>query len=944
MNVPSFLRHGRKSHEKASRWISQSLRVLTLFVFIIPFNLIEPGRFLQTDSPRGRAQQMLENLTPEERVGQLFLVTFNGTEAEIGSQIQELIANYHVGGVLLLADHDNFSSDVDILERSLNLNRQLQLNRWAAAQQPDENSSGESFTPAFIPLFIAIAQEGDGYPFDQILSGLTQLPNQMALGATWNPDLVNQVGSIAGKELEALGVNLLIGPSLDVLEQPQRVGGSGLGTRTFGGDPFWVGKLGQALIRGIHNGSGGRIAVVAKHFPGNGGADRLPEEEVATVRKSLDQLQNYDLAPFFDVTGNAPSQEEAADALLTSHIRYQGFQGNIRATTRPVSFDQQAFSLLMSLPALASWRDNGGLMVSDNLGSSAIRKFFELTNPNEPFDPSRVALNAFMAGNDLLNLGNMSSGEEIDTYTATINILSFFAQKYRDDPAFAERVDASVLRILTLKFRLYGEFNLNQVLPDENDLADLGKANQVTFEVARQAATLISPSLAELDEELPDPPNRNQRIVFITDVRTSRQCSLCPDQPVMAADALQQAVIRLYGPEAGRLVTPWFLISYTYEDLVKLLNGEEGTFQFQRDISRADWIVFAMLSVDDGNPVSQALHRFLAERPNFFQQKRLIVFSFNAPTYLDATNISKLTAYYGLYSKTPIFIDVAARLLFRELRPVGSLPISVPAVGYDLITATMPNPDQIIPLSLDLLNTSPGEAGTPVPEPATGYRVNQSIPVISGTILDHNGHPVPDGTPVQFITTYNGEVSGLPQSETTKNGIAQTIIQITNTGLMEIKVESEPAKQSVVLRFEIPLENDGMTPTATVAPTETPTPSPSPPPLPTVDSQAGARADVRPYLQDWLMAILLSVVTSLGTYRLSAYIGQVRWGVRGAFLALTGGLVAYSYIAIGLPGSQNLLDSSGSLGIIMITLLGCATGILFTWTWRYLTARSRLGN
>ena len=46
---------------------------------------------------------MLANLTPEERVGQLFLVTFQGSTFDENSQIYDLIANHHVGGVILLA-------------------------------------------------------------------------------------------------------------------------------------------------------------------------------------------------------------------------------------------------------------------------------------------------------------------------------------------------------------------------------------------------------------------------------------------------------------------------------------------------------------------------------------------------------------------------------------------------------------------------------------------------------------------------------------------------------------------------------------------------------------------------------------------------------------------------------------------------------------------------
>src|SRR5690606_20088173 len=134
-----------------------------------------------------------------------------------------------------------------------------------------------------------------------------------------------------------------IGPSLDVVESPNPSASSDLGTRIFGGDPFWVGEIGRAFIAGLHNGSSQRMLVIAKHFPGRGSSDRLPEEEVATVRKSLEQLKQVELAPFFAVT-NSANPAGLTDGLLVSHIRYQGFQGNIRATTRPVSFDASALS------------------------------------------------------------------------------------------------------------------------------------------------------------------------------------------------------------------------------------------------------------------------------------------------------------------------------------------------------------------------------------------------------------------------------------------------------------------------------------------------------------------------------------------------------------------------------------------------------------------------
>jgi len=914
---------------------SVPLILVLLFIFQL-INTAWAAPAYQDTTQTDKARALLETLSPEERVGQLFLVTFTGMKVESDTQIYDLIVNHHVGGVILLSDNDNFTFGEDAIDQILLMNRQLQLTRWSSSQAQQVNSAtGEVITPKFIPLFVGASQEGDGYPYDHIINGVTVLPNEMALGATWNSGLAEQTGSILGKELAALGINLLLGPSLDVLETPQPEGSIDLGTRTFGGDPFWVGEMGSAFVSGVHEGSRGKMAVIAKHFPGNGGSDRPPEEEVATVRKSLEQLKNFDLAPFFAVTGNAASPQATVDGLLASHIRYQGFQENIRATTRPVSFDQQAFSLLLSLPALSTWRENGGVMVSDSLGSKAVRRFYELTNPTQPFDPRRVALNAFLAGNDQLYLGNIQAGDDPDSYTSTVRTLEFFAQKYREDSAFAARVDESVLRVLTLKYRLYPTFNLAQVLPLLDGAEEVGQPSQVTFEVAQQAATLISPTLAELNDAMPDPPDRTDRIVFITDVRTAAQCSQCPQQEVLAVDAMQQAVIRLYGPQASSQVNPASLSSYSFENLNQMLDDPQEETEVEKDLTRAHWIIFGMLNETNEIPASQALRRFLSERPDLFRQKRLIAFAFNAPYYLDATNISKITAYYGLYSKAPPFIDVAARLLFRELSPTGDLPVSVPGIGYDLISATSPDSTQIIPLFLDLPVEGQPNATTPQPTPTQQFRIGNLIPVKTGVILDHNGHPVPDGTPVQFIISVGGVQTAASQLETTSDGVAHTTVQVTSPGTWEVRAESEPAKQSDLLRFDIPPEDGGtQTVTASPSPTETLQPTLSPTPVPVVTEVSEPPRDTRPNLVDWFVAIFVAVILGMSSYRLSALVGQVRWGVRGGFLALIGGLLFYSYLALGLPGSEFLIEKLAGWGVILVTLIGSGLGILAAWGWR----------
>ncbi len=672
-----------------------------LLIVLLATLMPAPEAHAQTETPPEVAR-LLETLSPEERVGQLFLVTFTGTDTNVKSQIYDLVANYHIGGVVLQAGNDNFNPAPTALQDAHQLIVDLQNIEWDSTELPLANPIlGTSSQRAYIPLFVGIEQEGDGYPTDQILSGLTPMPSAMSLGASWKPELAQQIGVIQGMEMAALGFNLYLGPSLDVLDAPNPAARSDIGTRSFGGDPYWVGEMGKAFISGLHTGSDGRMLVIAKHFPGLGSSDRPVDEEIATVRKSLEQLKQIELAPFFAVTGNAPDALSTADGLLVSHIRFQGLQGNIRATTRPVSFDQTVLGDMLALQGVSSWHNNGGLIISVDLGSRAVRLFYSPSG--EGFSASLVARDAFLAGNDLLYLGNITSGDAPDTYSATTSVLNFFAQRYREDPAFAQLVDKAVTRILTRKFQLFGRFQVSEVLAPADALADIGQAQQPVFDVARNSATLISPDVQELASLFPSPPAVRDRLVFITDVVQYKQCNDCQTRFSPSFTALQDTVVRLYGPTAGGQVSEPRLSSYTFDDLAALLNGAELE-NMVFEIGRANWIVLALSGAERGQP--ELVSRFLSERQDLLREKRIILFSFTAPYYFDATDTSKLTAYYGLYSKQPAYIDVAARLLFQELTPAGFSPVSIPGTGYDLLDVTRPNPDQIITLSLD----SPPEA------------------------------------------------------------------------------------------------------------------------------------------------------------------------------------------------------------------------------------------
>ena len=887
-----------------------------------------------------KARQLLETLSPEQKVGQLFLVTFQGNEVNTESQIYDLIVNHFISGVILKRENDNFTGPDKTIEGTYNLITSLQnvaagliIPKIDTKQQPTITPIESVNNDTYVPLFIGISQDGDLYPFDQILNGLTPLPNQMAIGATWDPAESEKVGTVMGSELHHLGFNLFLGPSLDVLDINYTGSGDDLGTRTFGGDPFWVSQMGRAYIRGLHMGSNQQMAVIAKHFPGRGGSDRLPEAEVATVRKSLEQLRLIELAPFFAITGNAKEKSEIAEGFLLSHIRYQGLQGNIRAFTKPISLDPAALGVLMKLPEFSDWRNSGGLIVSDDLGSQAIRRSYDPSG--KTFDARQVVLSAFLAGNDLLYMDRIIATGDQDTYSTILRILEFFSQKYREDRSFADRVDASVERVLKLKFQIYDTFEIKSVLPDVNSLSEIGQADKISFEVASKGIALISPESKDLSNTIVRPPDLRSNMVFFTDTVSCSQCSSCKKQTELSVEEFEKAVLKLYGPNVGGQISQNHLSSFTFEDLDGYLNSPINHLDLETSLNKADWLIFSLLSSDPNRPASNVLHRLISERPQLIRDKNVIAFAFNVPYRLDATDVSNLTAYYGVFSKIPSFVEVAARVIFQEINPEGAAPVSVPGVAYDLNIITSPDPSQIIPLVIDLdgNNSNLATNGTIQPTMIPAFFIGDLIPLRTGVILDHNRHPVPDSTVVKFVFSLSGEKRNTQQIESiTKDGIARTTFRIQDPGILEIKVNSDPAGNSDILMLEITPGKSVIV--SAITPTVIPT-------LPT--EQNGKEGNKQSTLifnlsqidsrLEWLIVIIiLWSIAGLMIWVGNRYF-TILWGMRAGLLEVICGLTTYLWITLGLPGSAYHHQSGGFGKTILLVLLSAGFGIVINWVW-----------
>lgn len=168
------------------------------------------------------------------------------------------------------------------------------------------------------PPIIGIDQEGG-----QLIAvdcGATELPGNMALGATRSPQLAAEAGRLLGRELLALGINLNFAPSLDINSNPYN---PGIGVRSFGDDPQLVADLGTAMITAMQQEG---VLASAKHFPGSGDVGIDSHFDLPVSRHSHQRLHEFELLPFRAAiaTGTA--------TVMSAHLRVDALDPDYPAT------------------------------------------------------------------------------------------------------------------------------------------------------------------------------------------------------------------------------------------------------------------------------------------------------------------------------------------------------------------------------------------------------------------------------------------------------------------------------------------------------------------------------------------------------------------------------------------------------------------------------------
>jgi beta-N-acetylhexosaminidase len=604
----------------------RKLAILLLWALVCPASAkdkYQPAGPVHLDRDGEKwAERTLRRLSPEEKVGQLFMIWVRAEFLNVDSpdylELRDTMRKYHVGSFAMTVPWDP-----PFLHRSEPYEAAVLLNRL----QQDSK----------LPLLIAADFERG---LTMRLHGATEFPHAMAFGAAGKQEYAEAFGRITAQEARAIGVHWNFFPVADVNSNP---GNPIINTRSFGENPQQVGDLVAAYIRGAKaNG----MMTTAKHFPGHGDTATDSHLGMAQVTGDLARLQSVELPPF------RKAIEAGVDSVMVAHVTVPALdaQPDRVASTSPI--------IVTGL--LKEQLGFKGIVVTDALDMAGLTRLYAA-------HIGRAAVEAFKAGNDVL----LIPADLEASYQAMLEAV-------RSGEISSARLDASVLKILKAK----ASVGLNKArLVNLESLPELvGKPANVALgqQIAEDAVTLIRDNgrilpLKEVGtvpsglpyQRLEEVRNRLVVVILVDDVRTDAGRTLelevrkrVPDVNVMyvdsrivdgmsasvlkTADEAQTVIAAVYAvPVAGRAVQG----PNGLTNSVSLGDANAGLLQKLLDRGAQKTMVLAM-----GNP------------------------------YV-AQGFPMVQNYLCTFSNVSVAEAGAVKALFGEIAIRGHLPVTIPGIA-----------------------------------------------------------------------------------------------------------------------------------------------------------------------------------------------------------------------------------------------------------------------
>lgn len=463
--------------------------------------------------------------------------------------------------------------------------------------------------------------------------GCTKFGRPITSAASFNPQLVNRIWDVVGKEARLRGMHMCHSPEADIVRDPR----FGRMSEAFGEDTYLTTQMVINAVKGVQGnyeglGNGTHIGAVAKHFAGYGQV--LGGSNFAAVEISPRTLIDEIYPPF-----EAAIKEARTLGIMASHGDLNGVasHGNPELLTG-VLRDQWGFD---------------GYVVSDSNDIARLYYFMKVAE-----NPEAAALMGLVAGID------------IDLYAE--DSYAYLPEMVKKDPSIEEMIDRSVRRVLRTKMIL-GLFDhpfvdlkktgkevrsqASLMLAQEADLESIillkNEANTLPLKKRKQQIALLGPIL-----------NEGTKAAFESVI--GKEVTFVAEQGFELTDKNQSVpnLLPTTQEELDKLVT----IAKASDAVILFLGGDEFTSKeafFNNalgdratidPVGAQDELVTQIKAL--GKPVIVVLKHRRTLSINTISEK--------ADAILDAWDLSELG-------------DAAlAKIIFGEVSPSGKSPVTIP--------------------------------------------------------------------------------------------------------------------------------------------------------------------------------------------------------------------------------------------------------------------------
>ncbi len=342
-----------------------------------------------------KVENIVNNMTLEEKVGQIFMVAPEAVDKDGGSttvfteNIEKEIEKYNLGGYIL------FAANIENPTQTQEL-----INGFKKSSK--------------IQPFIGVDEEGGRVARigKNSAMGVEKIEPMAQVGKSQNYERANEIGTTIGKYIKNLGFNLDFAPDTDVLTDSNN---TEIGDRSFGNDPEVVGKMATEVVKGLQSEN---ISTVLKHFPGHGGSIGNSHQGFSLSNRTEEELKSCEIVPF------KTAIENGADCVMVAHMSLPNVTGdNIPATlSKKVVTDMLKTELNFK-----------GVVFSDSMSMGAI---------TENYGTGDACVKAVEAGIDMVLMP-----ENLDeAYNAVLEAV-------KNGKISQERLDDAVSRIIKAKIQ-----------------------------------------------------------------------------------------------------------------------------------------------------------------------------------------------------------------------------------------------------------------------------------------------------------------------------------------------------------------------------------------------------------------------------------------------------------------------------------------------------------